>query len=328
MSKVYRFTGPPENWLTGLQLKKWAVNTNNENIWHKLEAGDIALFHSTRSSRHSSKAKSVIIGYAVIGNAKWQKSELWWSDEIEESSNKWPYVFSLKEIYLFQPLTELNLDLPVHQKSHDELKYEIELLSNSGIEVSRLSQRAKSIDPSTPSFPVNGSASGVNLSYEDLLLNSIDEFYSLKGEDTSDLENNLAEEIDYDLQKDDKQKILNDAQSFINIDPGYITKEGVYVVRRDNEVQKRRVAVIEDYTCQVCQFKSQYTRKNGKPGWIIDIDHIVDKKDGGTEDLKNLWALCPNCHRKKSRGVITIDPVSFEVKENGLPVKITDNHLM
>lgn len=328
MSNVYRFTGPPENWLTGLQIKKWAVKQSKENIWRKLQPGDIALFHSTRSSRHSSKARSVIVGYAVIGEAKWIKDDLWWSDEIEESTNKWPLVFSLKEIYLFKPLRDLNLETPVHKQSDNELKQQIGILSNSGVLVSELDKRARLIDPSASNFPVNGSASGVRSIHQDLLLKAIDTFYSIKGEDTNELESNLAEEIDSELKRDNVQKILKDAKDFKSNESGYVSKEGVFLVRRDNEVQKRRVAILENYTCQICDFKSEYIRKNGKPGWIIDVDHIIDKRDGGTEELKNLWVLCPNCHRKKTRGVISIDPTTFEVRENDRVVKIRDSHLL
>lgn len=328
MSNVYRFTGPPENWLTGLQIKRWAVNSNNEGVWRRLKAGDIALFHSTRTSRHSSKARSVIIGYAVIGEAKWVKDDLWWSDEVEESQNKWPFVFSLSEIYLFKSLPELDLNTPVHQKTDTELAYEIELLSDAGVSVSELTKRAKELNPETPAFPVNGSASGVNPVYEDLLLKSVDEFYSLKGDDTSALEMNLAEEIDTELSSDNLEKLLQDAKSFKNTEAGYFEKEGVFVVRRDNEVQKRRIAAVENHTCQVCGFNCEYKRKNGKPGWIVDVDHIIDKKDGGNEEVSNLWVLCPNCHRKKSRGVITIDPHTYEVRESNSLIQIRDNHLL
>jgi len=327
MINIYRFTGPPENWLTGLEIKKWAVNSNNENIWNRLKAGDIALFHSTRSSRHSNKARSAVIGYAIIGKEKWIKKDLWWSDEIEDGQNNWPFVFSFSEIYTFQPLADLDLDTPVHLKSDEILKKEIEILSSSGVPLSELNERAKRINPSTPSFPVNGSASGVNSVYEDLLLRTIDDFYSIKGDETTQLVSLLAEGIDDELLAFDKSRVLADAQSFKSHKTGYTQKEGVYVVRKDNEVQKRRVALIENYSCQVCGFKCEYIRKNGKKGWIIDIDHIIDKKDGGNEELSNLWALCPNCHRKKTRGVLTIDPITYLVNENGINVRISDSHL-
>lgn len=53
----------------------------------------------------------------------------------------------------------------------------------------------------------------------------------------------------------------------------------------------------------------------GKNGWIIQIDHIIDKADRGDENIKSLWALCPNCHSKKTYGAITIAPNTKEVRK-------------
>jgi len=44
-------------------------------------------------------------------------------------------------------------------------------------------------------------------------------------------------------------------------------------------------------------------------GWdedVCDIHHIIPKKDGGTDDHRNLTYICPNCHRLAGNG--KIDP--------------------
>ena len=33
----------------------------------------------------------------------------------------------------------------------------------------------------------------------------------------------------------------------------------------------------------------------------FDIDHIVELRDGGKDELDNLQALCATCHAKKTR---------------------------
>jgi len=33
----------------------------------------------------------------------------------------------------------------------------------------------------------------------------------------------------------------------------------------------------------------------------FEIDHIKELRDGGTDTYENLWALCNNCHAKKTR---------------------------
>jgi hypothetical protein len=108
MSVIYRFTGPPENWITGIGIGKWAVNENTRGLWERLEPGDIALLHSTKTSTFSNKTISSVIGYAIIAARKWLKDGSWWIQEKESGLNMWPYVFTLDEVYLFNE--KLNID--------------------------------------------------------------------------------------------------------------------------------------------------------------------------------------------------------------------------
>ena len=61
--------------------------------------------------------------------------------------------------------------------------------------------------------------------------------------------------------------------------------------------------------CSECQRKPY--RRHRKDacescGWkpptikVLEVDHIVAKADGGTDDPANLRTLCPNCHRLKT----------------------------
>ena len=55
---------------------------------------------------------------------------------------------------------------------------------------------------------------------------------------------------------------------------------------------------------------------NGKTRHIIQVDHIIEKSQGGGERMNNLLVLCPNCHAKKTYGVIKINP-DYTFEENG-----------
>jgi hypothetical protein len=52
-------------------------------------------------------------------------------------------------------------------------------------------------------------------------------------------------------------------------------------------------------------------------GWdqsTCDIHHIIERKNGGTDDLNNLVIVCPNCHRLIHQG--KLNPVTIKnVKE-------------
>lgn len=51
---------------------------------------------------------------------------------------------------------------------------------------------------------------------------------------------------------------------------------------------RRRVLSLANYSCVEC------TRP------ATEVDHIVPRAEGGTDDLSNLRALCIGCHASKS----------------------------
>jgi 5-methylcytosine-specific restriction endonuclease McrA len=56
--------------------------------------------------------------------------------------------------------------------------------------------------------------------------------------------------------------------------------------------QRFRCATVSNYTCPL---KSEPFDEAG-----YDIDHIVELRNGGSNDITNLQALCPACHRVKT----------------------------
>lgn len=128
--------------------------------------------------------------------------------------------------------------------------------------------------------------------------------------------------------KRSKEELMRLVKDFQPGKQAYIEKEGAYKVRRDSTVQKERIKRLEDYSCQICGFSFEYISGSGKKRKFTHADHIIDKSDGGTEEAYNLWVLCPNCHAKKTFGVITVNPRAGKVFENGKEIKLHhNNHL-
>jgi hypothetical protein len=330
MSEIWRFTGNPENWLTAIGLGKWALNEHNKALWQNhIRAGDIALFHSTRNSDFSERAISAVIGFGYVGDDGGVKDDFWWVQEVRDQKNHWPYVVPLKELYLFSETDNIDFRTPVHKKPPSEVKVDIDRLIANGMTISSLNEQAFQLDPESPRFPINGSASRVHRVFEELILENRNDFFALDVQDTSLLETRLNESIDEKLSKLDKAAILGLAQSFDGTgSESHRITTGVKRVRKESQVQKRRIAALEDYTCQLCGFRCEYPKANGKKGWIIQVDHILEKSQAGSEDLVNLWVLCPNCHCKKTCGVIKIDADMKIITNDGKEVKVLrDNHL-
>jgi hypothetical protein len=78
------------------------------------------------------------------------------------------------------------------------------------------------------------------------------------------------------------------------------------MIRNVTESQKRRVAGRQRFTCAgsvpdyVCPMKKEPFDESG-----YEIDHIQELRDGGTNDLSNLQALCISCHRVKTSRMTT-----------------------
>lgn len=54
---------------------------------------------------------------------------------------------------------------------------------------------------------------------------------------------------------------------------------------------KRDVHVRDNWTCCQCQ----------RVTMNLECDHIVNKAQGGTDDMDNLQSLCQTCHQRKSQ---------------------------
>lgn len=130
-----------------------------------------------------------------------------------------------------------------------------------------------------------------------------------------------------DLNSKDNSQILKEANRFNDYDQQYTLSEKINKYRKESRAQKERIAILENHQCQVCNYKYEFTNNKGIKKYIIEVDHIIDKANGGGETIDNLWVLCPNCHRKKTYGIIVLDKIAKIVYENGSEIKISDNHL-
>jgi 5-methylcytosine-specific restriction endonuclease McrA len=141
--------------------------------------------------------------------------------------------------------------------------------------------------------------------------------------DTTDDE----EKIESQISGKSAQELLEEGKAFKPPSASYVEKVGHYKVRLESAKQKRRVKELNNYSCQICGFSFVYKDAKGRDRKYAQVDHIIDKSDNGTEELSNLWVLCPNCHAQKTLGVIVVDKNKKQVSRNGEKVKFIPGHL-
>ena len=108
--QFYRFTGPPEHWLTAIKYFTWGLEDTEKNrkSWQKLQTGDVFFIHSSagESSAFPKVAKSGIVGIGVVGFDFSIKNNYLWHHELKHNVNRWPLLIPLTELYLFSELPD------------------------------------------------------------------------------------------------------------------------------------------------------------------------------------------------------------------------------
>lgn len=105
--QFYRFTGPPEHWLTALKYWTWGLEEGKKSQWEKIQTGDIFFIHSTGAQTSAfPNAASGIIGIGVVGFDFSIKDNPLWHYEIKNNVNRWPLLIPLTEIYLFSDIPD------------------------------------------------------------------------------------------------------------------------------------------------------------------------------------------------------------------------------
>ncbi len=71
---------------------------------------------------------------------------------------------------------------------------------------------------------------------------------------------------------------------------------------RKERVIKEKVKSILDFSKRtVAKIIKRANLKCSMCNWdetSLDVHHIIERKNGGSNDMENLIAICPNCHRK------------------------------
>ncbi len=83
-SAVYKFTGPPDYWLTTVEYGSLSFEDRHENRWNEVEVGDVALLHSRAEPSNDTlpNKPNGLIGVGITGE-KFKKDEPWWWEEYE-----------------------------------------------------------------------------------------------------------------------------------------------------------------------------------------------------------------------------------------------------
>ncbi|WP_232700600.1 AAA family ATPase [Halobacterium wangiae] len=98
---VYRFSAPPEYWLTSIASGAISFEAEDEDDWSRLNPDDVVLFYCQQTDLDTTgEYASGFIGAGVVGNLTRKPStDPWWWDE-HHNNESFPLIASFNAVYL------------------------------------------------------------------------------------------------------------------------------------------------------------------------------------------------------------------------------------
>jgi len=273
-------------------VKVWGTKEGLKSRWEKMSPGDFVLFYAKGFFNYSARV-------VLLKHSEELSKKLW---PVDENGEPWPCLFFIDNVQEIKISLKVVQELAGYKATWDRVQGFMRM-QDEGPQA--IVEKFGSIE----SF----------LSQKPELYEAIEEIIEKIREEV--VEEVIEPIVDHD-------QLLLEATSYKDSGPSHTFKTGIIKQRIENKTQKVKIAHLEGYACQICNWSTQYINSKGQKVGRIDVDHIIDKAQGGGEEASNLWVLCPNCHVKKTLGVITIDAVARKVFENGEEIKFHhDIHL-
>ncbi len=126
---VYKFTAPPDYWLTALEFASISFEEADREGWDRLEAGDVVVFHSRAAPSNADldDQPGGIIGFGIVGQT-FETSEPWWWDEHHRDS-EFPLIASFDRLFLTGDLERIDRAREIAAKEPAEIERELEALT-------------------------------------------------------------------------------------------------------------------------------------------------------------------------------------------------------
>lgn len=226
--RFFRFTGPPEHWLTAIKFMTWGLEEKYFNRWQEIQTGDIFFIHSTGSQTSLfPNAKSGIIGIGVVGSNFYRKDNYLWIKEFKDKVNQWPLLVPLSEVYLFSELPSPEKWENPGLNNQVETKRLIDLLLKNYIPLRQIK-----------SFPQMGSFSSVSRESAEQILYDRRPLYVYKSDNVSNILNAKPTKLETIKSAAESLRYADTLKVFDKIKTRVVKEApGQYI--RDNELLAR-----------------------------------------------------------------------------------------
>ncbi|OLZ42687.1 AAA family ATPase [Natrinema saccharevitans] len=149
---VYKFTAPPDYWLTSVEYGAVSFEADHRDRWEGISEGDVAILHSRGepSDGDLSRQPNGIIGVGILGE-RIEKDEPWWRDEHETGAH-YPFIVTFDRLFLTGSIDDIDTSRSIVDKSIAEIDRETAALTTGSLSIDRANGLCG--DASGKGFPV------------------------------------------------------------------------------------------------------------------------------------------------------------------------------
>jgi MoxR-like ATPase len=125
---VWKFTAPPEYWLTAVQHGTVSFESDELDTWRQLDHGDLVFLHSVSDSNIDGvdPQQAGIFAVGILGQ-KAEKEEQWWTDET--TAEPFTHLINFDRLFVTSNLEQLDLATPVGEQSATENSTQLHALT-------------------------------------------------------------------------------------------------------------------------------------------------------------------------------------------------------
>ncbi|WP_394742931.1 MrcB family domain-containing protein [Natronococcus roseus] len=139
---VYKFTAPPDYWLTVFEYTALSFQPADKDRWEQPNPGDIVLFHSRQDPSWDalSNYDSALIGAGIIQDQTTKpENEAWWYDEHEggPKGNSFPYLLTFSRLFATGDLEKTDTHQQITDKDPETVDAELEALLTNALPFER-----------------------------------------------------------------------------------------------------------------------------------------------------------------------------------------------
>ena len=151
---VYKFTAPPEYWLTSVEYGSISFEERHRDRWDEIEPGDVGILYSRAepSVGGFDVQPAGVIGVVILGET-YEKDDPWWWEE-REGGEEFSLIASYDRLFLTGEIDNIDTSRGILEKDRSKVNRELGHLTANCLPIDRANEICEEV--SQTGFPAQG----------------------------------------------------------------------------------------------------------------------------------------------------------------------------